>query len=187
MKRLVGGFRIIGILILFFVAFACEKMSIYNGQDPRKVHDVLISYYKDNVTINEYTIKQNVSEFSFSDGSVVGFDLRSINIVSIDIVGFWQINGERTDIELEKPGREIIPIGEDSSKIYGIVEGYTDWTFILGGGNEIVLKKTLFAYDPDTIIRGVNHRGFCSEAPRLKPFHKNKIPIKTPTIKPPTP
>ena len=165
MKRSVCGITIIGLLILFFVVVACEKMPVYYGQDSRKVYDVLEAYYNDQVTVNEYTIKESVSVFSFSDGSVAGFDIRSISIVSIDVFGYWRNNGERTDVVLEKPGREIVPIGDDSRRLYGIVEGYTDWTFVFGCGSEIKLKKTLFAYDPDTIIRGVNHRGFCTEAP----------------------
>lgn len=165
MKRSVCGIKIIGLLIFFFVVVACEKMPVYYGQDSRKVYDVLEAYYNDQVTVNEYTIKENVSVFSFSDGSVAGFDIRSISIVSIDVFGYWLNNGERTDVVLEKPGREIVPIGDDLRRLYGIVEGFTDWTFVFGGGSEIKLKKTLFAYDPDASIRGVNHRGFCTEAP----------------------
>ncbi len=164
MKRSVCVISRIGLLILFFVAIACEKMPVYYGQDSSKVYDVVEAYYNDEVTVDEYTIKESFSVFSFSDGSVAGFDIGSISIVSIDVFGYWLVNGKRTEIVLEKPGLNIVPIGDDSRRLYSIVEGYTDWTFVFGG-YEIVLKKTLFAYDPDTIIRGVNHRGFCYEAP----------------------
>lgn len=165
MKRLVIVVIRIDLLFLFFLAVACEKLSVYNGQDSGRARDVLMSYYNDEVAVNEFTTKDNVFVFSFSDGSVVGFDIRSISIVSVDIFGFWQLNGERTDVVLENSGRELVPKGDDPRRLYGIVEGYTDWTFVFGGGNEIELKKTLFVSDPDSIIRGVNHRGFCTEAP----------------------
>ena len=64
-----------------------------------------------------------------------------------------------------------------------------------------LVEKNIGAFSPnlgatnknarrDIAIKGIiipANFGFFSEAPSENPFHKNKIPIKIPTINPPTP
>jgi glycerophosphoryl diester phosphodiesterase len=156
---------------------ACSKVNVYDERDSDLIKDVLNEYKKAGITIESVTNNGDEFTFVFSNGHTIGFHGKTVGVVTIGIQGFWKLNGDLTGSPLMNPGETIIPTEYLNDDLYGIVEGYTDWTFYFGGFTPIKLGKTLFATDPDTVIRGINHRGYCMVAPEntLPAFRLSKL------------
>lgn len=167
------------VLSVCSVAFvlACSKVSVYDARNSDPFKNVLIEYRKEGITIESVTNKGDAFTFVFSNGHTIRFHGKNVGVVTIGIQGFWKLNGELTGHPLMTSGETLIPTKDYSKKLYGIVEGYTDWTFYFGGGARITLGKALFAIDPDTTVRGINHRGYCMVAPEntLPAFRLSKL------------
>ena len=178
-KWILGGVihRIVWSACSLTFILACSRDNVYDGKDSSWFNEVLIEYSKEGVTIESFANEGTVFTFVFSNGHSIGFDGKSVGVVTIGIQGFWILNGNITNTPLETPGEELIPVGNNSDCLSGIVEGYTEWTFYYGNSTRLVFVKSLFASDPDIVVRGINHRGYCIAAPEntLPAFRLSKL------------
>ncbi len=152
---------------------SCTKINIdssyianYNGEAREK----LLSIESLGLYLESIESKDNKIYLNYSYGHSYWMDKKSMQIVTIGIDGLWYLNDNKTNLHTEiDAGQQALSYDNtyihSSGDIIGIVEGYTDWTFFFYDSDPITFTKELFSYDPDTIIIGVNHRGYSAEAP----------------------
>lgn len=150
-------------VILLSLLLGCTKTEIYREEELRDLRVELITLRKENATIEEYQQKGEVAFFMFSNNARIGIDVSTVPILSPGILGYWQLNGVLTDIPLDS--KEIDSFFNNNETICGVVEGYEEWTFYFNNKDAITFKKSLFESNPDCRVRGVNHRGYCVDAP----------------------
>lgn len=150
-------------VILLSLLLGCTKTEIYREEEMRDLRVELIALRKENATIKEYQLKGDVAFFMFSNSSKIGIDVSNVPLLSLGILGYWQLNGVLTDIPLDS--KEIDSFFKNDETICGVVEGYEEWTFYFNNKDAITFKKSLFESNPDCRVRGVNHRGYCVDAP----------------------
>lgn len=177
--RLRSLFRvsILQILCPFLIIpfYSCKKEGI---EEPIRTYleikDKLAQACRDSLTVDTIEYMDKVCVVSFSNGDNLVVPRDSITVLSIDLTGFWRVN---------QNGSNLIPIIEEANKAFTsntrvlFVEGYTAWSFIFIDDLPIVLSKTLFSYNADEILKGVNHRGYNKEAPEntLPAFRLSKL------------
>ena len=121
-------------------------------------------------------------QISFSDRS--NYFFYSLVLGQIGLDGYWYVNGKKTGHLIEVPEEDIIKAFiekegklEKRNSILGIFEEYTAWSFFFEDNTVIKIDKSLFSYNPDSIIRGIAHRGYSSKAPEntLPSFRSAKL------------
>ncbi len=139
-----------------------------------EIRDFVAQASRENLTVNAIEYQGKVCSVSFSNGDNLVAPVDSITVLTIDPSGYWRINQNSGDW-ISKPENVLANIFCNTRIVF--VEGYTDWTFHFSDARPIVLKKTLFSYDADAIIKGVNHRGYNKEAPEntLPAFRLSKL------------
>ena len=153
--------------LLVLSVIACEKIEVYhdNEIEVENAKKRLANYRDKSVSVDSFKNAKGLYQFSFSDGTEIKIDGSDIPVLTIDIMGYWRVNDERIQESLDVSGIDIIHSLNADGLIQGILEGYTDWSFIFNDGTVIALRKALFASDPDLLVRGINHRGYSREAP----------------------
>lgn len=125
-------------------------------------------------SINSVIIKQGRLLFSLSSSDEFLIPEKYISLIQIRSDGYWYLNGLRSEwkweeidgmelIEVEASEQDINPIIPPS--IIGIIESYRDWTFVFSDKVSLTLVKTSHSYDYDTLLLGINHRGYNRIAP----------------------
>lgn len=173
-------------IILLFLLAGCTKTEFYSGDEAHCLQEALTTLRKENVTIDNYQQKSDIALFSFSNGVVIGIDVSNVPILSLGIQGYWQCNGVLTNVPLGS--QNVDSLLKEKGASSGVVEGYEEWSFYLDNKEVITFGKSLFVSDPDVRIRGVNHRGYCVDAPentlpayrlsKLKGFHYVETDIR---------
>lgn len=152
------------LLLLFLSLFlACTKAEIYGGEEARGLQEELAALRAKGASIDSYQQKGSVALFSFANGDAIRIDVSSIPILTLGVQGFWRRNGALTEVPLDAD--QVDALFNKDGAIRGVVEGYEEWAFHFDNKEVITIGKSLFASDPDALIRGVNHRGYCVEAP----------------------
>lgn len=169
--------RIVWLVCSLVFFLACSKVEFYDVKDFDRIKEELIEFNREGVTIESVESKGKVFTFVFSNGHSIGFDGKTVSLVTIGIHGYWELDGNVTDSPLVTPGEELILAEDNADGLYGIVEGYTQWTFYFSDNTTLMFVKTLFATDPDIVVRGINHRGYCMVAPEntLPAFRLSKL------------
>ena len=159
----------------FFFCFllvlsSCEETIRQDDYEQELFYDVILDAQRNGETVDSIIINEGDCYIRLSGGHLYCLSLDSLLVSTIDVRGGWIIYGVGCggSIKEECSFEEIIhscvcPHAADS--ILGLYEGYTDWTFCFGEHKSIKLTKTIFSYDPDSIMKGINHRGFCLDAP----------------------
>lgn len=169
-------FKLVRLICALFCIVACKTTSMYSGEQ-LDMRETLQSYLYSGITIDDVSVSNDKINLSFSDGHSVGFDTQEVPVMTIDATGFWRINGKETDIPLDSLDYNSISAGNNLNHLYGIVEGYTNWTFVFGEWQSMSLGKTLFATDWNMKVRAINHRGYNVGAPEntLPAFRLSKL------------
>lgn len=174
--------------LFLFLLCGCTKTVIYRDEEmrARDLQDELETLRKADVTVDNFQLQGDIAWFSFSNGVEMGMDVSDVPLLSPGVQGYWRCNGVLTDVPLEAQGIESF-LRKDGA-FRGIVEGYEEWAFYVDDKEVITFEKSLFASDPDVRIRGVNHRGYCVDAPentlpayrlsKLKGFHYVETDIR---------
>lgn len=129
-------------------------------------------------SIRDVHIENGLIVVSFSNAEVFCLPEEFSCLLQIGVDGYWYLNGLRSDWTWEViDGKEIatsiisggcVQQTSDSSTnpgLYCIFESYTDWTFSFTDGSAFSIIKSSHCFNYDSIIRGVNHRGYCTRAP----------------------
>ena len=173
MKTVVIRILLVFFSICLYLCLSCSKvftdadfLSNQNGNAKVKISSLV----KSGLFIESIDSKTDKYVISISDGGSFWVKKDGLSIVTIGIDGYWYVNDKKSSFSTEVfSGKDVLSNGIDrgfvTGDLIGIVEGYTDWTFYLVNNDPIVLVKSLYSYDPDSIIRGVNHRGYSSIAP----------------------
>ena len=175
------GLRIVhAIMVPLFVAFlsSCTKFELYDESVAADWHKSVSAYQSQGVTVDEVKVKNGAFVFYFSGGDKMGFAPEKVPVITIDVRGYWRIGNKLTDKELEAwSEEEMILADAGDGEFVGIIEGYTGWSFYFSDRSSVTLKKTIFSYDPDNRMRGINHRGYSSSAPEntLAAFRKSRL------------
>ena len=163
--------RVFIIIASFFFALfisGCGKTDLYENESGESLREELVLAAQRRLSVISVESNKRETVFKFSDGKTIGFAKDVVPIVTLGVKGFWVINGEETEKSeedyLDSQIDRLFESKEDQI-LRAIVEGYTDWSFYFEDDDRVVLLKDLFTYDPDSIIRGVNHRGFNTKAP----------------------
>ena len=146
------------------ILISCSEM-IPDGKDVVEFRKELLSFRDSHVTVDSMTETDGVFTFSFSNGAEIGIESVFAPIVTIDVRGGWLKNGVQTGETAEEIVARFSSMDNERGDILGVVEEYEGWSFHFGKKRAVYLKKSLFSFDPDTFVRGVNHRGFCMKAP----------------------
>ena len=134
------------------------------------------------VTINDVFRKNGWLVFSLSDNTSFSLWESLTPCVQIGLDGYWYKNGIRSEYLWGECDGAMVAgnhcgESETSLRIRCAVEGFTDWTFFFDNGQPLTLIKTLYAYDYDSVLRGINHRGFNTSAPEntLPAFRASRL------------
>lgn len=148
------------------MVIGCERIHAFNEVYADELKEILLTCQKKGTTVDSLDEGEDYYRLTLSDGLVVHLN-KKVNIVRKDIRDFPASESSGVDVLDQEP----------VNGIFGIVEGYTDWSFYLEDYVLLTLGKTLFTIDPDTVLRGINHRGFCVEAPEntLPAFRLSKL------------
>ncbi len=141
-------------VILIGLFTACGHIEETEIDDIEVMQESLLCYYNQGVTID--AVAASDSSFVFSLSNEEKISLSKELVFPIDIcVGLKDCNDEKVIA----------------------VEGYEDWTFSFDDKTTITFGKSLFAVDPDLVVRGINHRGYSVEAPEntLPAFRLSKL------------
>lgn len=141
----------------------CTPIDATNELGTEELREILLRCKKNDITVKDIHQDGNCYLMILSDGTVINLG-RNIFLIGIDIRGYWDLNGKMTDVPLSSSAETILLKQTPTNCLCSLVEGYTDWSFYLED-DVILLGKTLFSIDPDTVLRGINHRGYCPEAP----------------------
>ena len=162
------------VTLIALLLLGCSKIDVYQGDDSKSLHDALMALREGNATVDGFGQKGDRYSFRFSNDAVIGIEDSSVPIVTIGLQGYWVRNGESTEIPLDS-GNEALLLRTEG-EFLGVVEGFEDWSFLFDEGR-ITFEKSLFSTDPDAIVRGINHRGYCVEAPEntLPAFRLSKL------------
>lgn len=172
-KRLSLEFFLSSLLVVSICS--CEKEEFERPlRTYFEIKDKVVQASQENLTFDAFEYNEKVCLISFSNGSRLVVPVDSVTVLTVDLSGFWCINQD---------SRRLVPKSENSIEAFKsntkiiLAEGYTDWTFFFSDDNPIVFTKTLFSYDADAIIKGVNHRGYNKIAPEntLPAFRLSKL------------
>ena len=145
-------------LVLFC---SCSKLE---AQEPfadtvERARVVVESAAARGVSVSEVNEKKGQLKFKLSDGETFTIKDADCPFVRIGLDGYWYVNGERSERSLDEcEGRDAV------AGIESVVEGYKDWTFYFPDG-QVSLLKAVYSFDYDSVMRGVNHRGFSAATP----------------------
>lgn len=151
-------------LFLLVVPFISCKKEEFNGplRNYSEIRDRVVQATQKKLTVDALGYKDKVYSILFSNGDTLVVPSDSVTVLTVDLSGCWCINQDSSYL-IPKSENEIAPLINNTKII--LAEGYTDWTFYFSDYNPVVLTKTLFSYDADAIIKGVNHRGYNIIAP----------------------
>ena len=163
------------LFLLSILTCSCEKDKTEGPmRSYLEIRDKVRQASRDNLTIDALEYGEKVCVVSFSDDDVLVIPIDSITVFSIDLTGYWRINQNSGNL-IPKIEDETMDFTNDTR--ISFVEGYTDWTFYFSDDLPIVLTKSLYSYDADAIVKGVNHRGYNKTAPEntLPAFRLSKL------------
>lgn len=166
--------RSVYFLVLSLLFFGCTKTEVYSDYEASGLREELTALRENNATIDDYNQKGDITIFSFSNGDRKGVNNSQIPVLTLGIDGFWRCNGVLTDIPLDTEDLDSIMRRDGHS--LGVKEGFEDWAFYFS--EEVVsFGKSLFKSNPDSQVRGVNHRGYSIVAPEntLPAFRLSKL------------
>lgn len=149
--------------LICLAIIGCTPIGAIDEISSEELREVLLKCKQNDVTVDDIQKDGNRFLLSLSDGTILNLG-KDVLLIGIDIRGYWDIDGEMTDEPLSSSGEAILLREMQARCFCGLVEGYTDWSFFMED-EVITLGKTLFSFDPDTILRGINHRGYSHEAP----------------------
>ena len=164
--------------LFFFLVVSicsCEKEELERPlRTYFEVKEKVVQASRENLTFDAFEYNDKICSISFSNGERLVVPADSVTVLTIDLSGFWCINQDSR--RLIPKSVNAIESFKNNTKII-LAEGYTDWTFFFSDDNPFVFTKTLFCYDPDAIIKGVNHRGYNKIAPEntLPAFRLSKL------------
>lgn len=174
-----SSLRITILHILFpFLVISFSSCKIEGIEEPIRTYleikDKLAQASRENLTIDDLEYIDKACIVSFSDGENLVVPKDSIVVLFLDLTGGWRVNQD---------GGNLISKTEDVNTSFTsntrvlFVEGYTDWSFFFVDDFPIVLTKTLFSYNADVFLKGVNHRGYNKVAPEntLPAFRLSKL------------
>lgn len=141
-------------MALCTMVIGCERIHAFNEVYADELKEILLTCQKQGTTVDSLDEDEDFYLLTLSDGLIVHLN-KKVNIVRTDI----------RDFPAGESGEVNVLDQEPVNGIFGIVEGYTDWSFYLEDYVLLTLGKTLFSIDPDTVLRGINHRGYSVEAP----------------------
>ena len=150
-------------LIIVFLLFGCTKTEVYSVDEEYDLQEKITALQQENAAIDNYQQKSNIALFLFSNGIVIGIDTSNVPVLSIGIQGYWRCNGVLTDVPIDS--EDVNSLLRKDGIIRGVIEGYEKWSFCFENNEVISFGKSLFESDPDVWVRGVNHRGYCVDAP----------------------
>lgn len=160
-------------LVLFICS--CEKDGFERPMRTYlEIRDIISQASLKNLTVDALEFKGKKCSVYFSDGDLLVIPKDSIAVLAIDCLGNWDINQE-SGVLIQKP-EDVLASFICNTRIV-FVEGYTDWTVYFSDDCPIVLTKSLFSFDADAILKGVNHRGYNKVAPEntLPAFRLSKL------------
>lgn len=171
-------------MILISLAFMFFSSCSKDGEPDMYVkqvtyaREVVESAASHRVSVSEVSESKGLVTFSLSDGKSFTFPDSLVPFVQVGLDGYWYLNGEISNKKWgECDGVEVAAsragaasaqhAGETETMVCidSVVEGFTDWTFNFTDRPSISLIKEIHSFDYDSILRGVNHRGFSTVAP----------------------
>ena len=166
---------ILSFILLCVAVCSCEKEEYkIPVRTYVEIRDKVVQASREDLTVDVLEYGNKICTVSFSDGDYLAVPSDSITVLNIDFSGNWQINQDSGEL-IPRTDNAISTIFDRTRIVF--VEGYTEWTFCFSDDYSITLKKSLFSYDPDAIIKGVNHRGYNKIAPEntLPAFRLSKL------------
>lgn len=162
-------------VIILFLLIGCTKTDVYYGDEANCLRDNLTALLKENITIDNYQQKGDIFYFSFSNGAEIGIKDTVAPVLTLGIQGYWRCNGLLTDVLLDS--EDVHSLLSKEGVVLGVIEGFEDWAFYFSDEEVISFRKTLFMFNPDSRVRGVNHRGYSIDAPEntLPAFRLSKL------------
>lgn len=156
---------------ILFLSFILSSVSFFSCQEDEfemsqnaylEIKAKVEHASKENLTVDGLEYGKKVCTVSFSNDDILVIPIDYLTVLTIDFTGLWCLNQDRN--HLIQKSDEAIKTCCGDTKIC-IVEGYTDWTFVLHDDYAVIFTKSLFSYDADAIMKGVNHRGYSKTAP----------------------
>lgn len=169
--------RILSQPFIFLVLFvcSCEKDRYERPMGTYfEIRNLITQASLENLTVNTLDLKDKEYSVSFSDGGILVIPKDSVTVLTIDYTGHWNVNQEN-GVWISTLHDALESLLFNTRIVF--VEGYTDWTVYFSDDYPVVFTKSLFSFDADAIVKGVNHRGYNIEAPEntLPAFRLSKL------------
>lgn len=158
-------------LVVLILGSACSHVDTYELylREANEAREILVDAALHVDSIKDVSEKAGVLSFTLLSGATFCIRENMVPIVRVGLDGYWYLNGERTDVLCDGVSGDempyVVPKSERCTCMEYVLEGYTDWTFAFSNGAIVKLLKAGHSFDFDSIVRGVNHRGFCPLAP----------------------
>lgn len=166
---------VLSFILLGFAVCSCEKEEYKIPiRTYVEIRDKVVQASREDLTVDVLEYGNRICTVSFSDGDYLVVPSDSITVLTIDFSGNWRINQDSSEL-IPRTDNAIATFFDRTRIVF--VEGYKEWTFYFSDDDSIALTKSLFSYDPDAIIKGVNHRGYNKIAPEntLPAFRLSKL------------
>lgn len=172
MKNSLSFFRVA--LLVLCICLSCKENKAITPESyfSKDIKSDLISIIDDGITIEDIGKEKDLVRIVLSDGSTLFCENTLIGRIGLD--GFWYVDGVDThclweDVDVKTIYNDLKHFGKNNvgvdKSLLGIFEGYTAWSFYFKDDLVMSIDKSLFSYAPDSILRGVGHRGLSKEAP----------------------
>lgn len=161
------------LLIIPIMIVSCSKEQVTTRGFSRRylvAYTILEEWKKGDIYIESFDQKDVRYEFTLSNNESFWFYKDSISVLKIGLDGFLYHDGDKTVIqtsssEMQNEIKQYQPRSATGDDLVVIIEDYTKWIFFFRNGRSISIGKSLFSYNPDSILRGINHRGYNIIAP----------------------
>lgn len=177
MKRLLSFM----VLFIFCVSLSClcTKEDVQSEDNGKIFEAKLMKYQLEDVPIINIKSASGKYSITFADNSDLSISSENSRLLIISEKGVWVNNGNETTVPVSSSSVEsyLEQFYNEFDAILMIIEGYTDWSFFFRDGMKITIKKELFSFDADSIMRSVNHRGFSNKVPEntLPAFRMSRL------------
>lgn len=164
-------YLILGFILVMGASISCEQLSYdYNEIENNYeiIRDFLSATEANGVFVDDVLFKENGKlEILFSDNNHFIIKGNDLQLITIGINGRWYINEDPSNYSTEKQSfNDIVKQHNGYTDIlYAISEEYETWTFHFIGRPSIIVPKTVYSRDFDSVILSINHRGYNVLAP----------------------
>ena len=168
------------LILSFVIGFcSCAKADDSLLLQTEDLKSVLYEAVDSGASVKSILLKDTLTQLTLSDGSQYSFNTPVLGSIGLD--GYWYVNGEKTNYIWSDTDDSICELlsanQEGGSSLSGIIERIKTWSFYLEDNTVISILKSFYSYDPDSVLRGIAHRGYSVQTPEntLPAFRMAKL------------